>query len=157
MEAYSQNLREQIVRAVDQGYQQTEIFKPFGVSQATIKRYLKQRRKIGHLYIEQVLAPRLAVRQIVLMDNLAAHKSARVKEVIRVRECQLLFFAQLLAEFLTPAEETFSKLKTCLRRVGSRTREALQEAIGHRIARAVTSQDAQGRFQHGGYFPQTGG
>ncbi|WP_242527418.1 IS630 family transposase [Ktedonosporobacter rubrisoli] len=50
MKAYSPDLRERVVRAVDQGYQRGEIIKLFGVSRATIKRYLKQRRETGHLH-----------------------------------------------------------------------------------------------------------
>jgi transposase len=48
MKAYSQDLRERVVQAVDQGYKRTDIIKLFGVSRATIKRYLKQRRETGH-------------------------------------------------------------------------------------------------------------
>lgn len=44
MKAYSIDLREKVLRAVDQGYPRTEIVKLLGVSRATIKRYLKQRR-----------------------------------------------------------------------------------------------------------------
>ncbi|WP_220197031.1 helix-turn-helix domain-containing protein [Ktedonospora formicarum] len=47
MRAYSQDLRERVARAVDQGYKRTDIIKLFGVSRATIKRYLKQRRENG--------------------------------------------------------------------------------------------------------------
>ena len=42
-------------------------------------------------YIEQIRAPCLTGGQMVLMDNLATHKSARVEEVIQARGCQLLF------------------------------------------------------------------
>ena len=49
MKAYSHDLRERVVRAVDQGYQRADIIKVFGVSRATIKRYLKQRRETGEL------------------------------------------------------------------------------------------------------------
>src|SRR5205807_8473340 len=77
-------------------------------------------------YIEKILAPCLTERQIVLMDNLAAHKSAKAEEVIQARGCQLLFLPSYSPDF-SPIEETFSKLKTFLRRAGARTREALQE------------------------------
>lgn len=50
---------------------------------------------------------------MVLMDNLAAHKSARVEEVIRARGCQLLFLPSYSPDF-SPIEEAFSKLKTDL-------------------------------------------
>jgi transposase len=49
MKAYSQDLRERVVRAAEQGYKRADIIKLFGVSLATIKRYLKQRREAGHV------------------------------------------------------------------------------------------------------------
>jgi transposase len=49
MKAYSPDVRERILRAVDQGYQRADIIKGFGVSRATIKRYLKQRRETGEV------------------------------------------------------------------------------------------------------------
>jgi transposase len=102
-------------------------------------------------YIEKVLAPALTAGQIVLMDNLAAHKSVRVEEVIQARGCQLLFLPSYSPDF-SPIEETFSKLKTSLRLAGARTQEALQEAIEHALL-TITTQDAHGWFGHCGYFP----
>lgn len=49
MKAYSQDLRERVLRAVDQGYRRDDIIKMFGVSRATIKRYLKARRETGEV------------------------------------------------------------------------------------------------------------
>jgi len=49
MKAYSLDLRERVVRAVHRGYKRTDIIKLLGVSRATIKRYLKQRRETAHL------------------------------------------------------------------------------------------------------------
>lgn len=106
-------------------------------------------------YIEQVLAPHLTQGQIVLMDNLAAHTSAHVQEVIQARGCQLLFLPSYSPDF-SATLEAFSKLKTFLRRVGARTREALQEAIAQALL-TVTPQDAHGWFRHGGYCSHTGG
>jgi transposase len=103
------------------------------------------------LYIEQVLAPSLRAGQIVVMDNLQAHKSARVKQAIEAKGCQLLFLPGYSPD-LSPIEEAFSKLKTALRRAGARTREALQEAIGQALL-IITAQDARGWFQHCGYSP----
>ena len=105
-------------------------------------------------YIERILAPSLSAGQIVLMDNLAAHKSAKVEALIKARGCQLLFLPSYSPDF-SPIEETFSKVKTLLRRVGARTREALQEAIGQALC-TVSAQDAQGWFRHCGYFPVRG-
>ncbi len=54
MKAYSHDLRERVVRAVDQGYKRADIIKLFGVSRATIKRYLKQRRETGELLVRPI-------------------------------------------------------------------------------------------------------
>jgi transposase len=100
------------------------------------------------LYVEQVLVPSLHAGQIVVMDNLQAHKSARVRTAIEAKGCQLLFLPSYSPD-LTPIEEAFSKLKTALRRAGAR--EALEEAIGQALL-TITAQDAHGWFQHCGYL-----
>jgi transposase len=102
-------------------------------------------------YVEEILAPSLTAGQIVIMDNLAAHKGKKIEELIQVRGCQVLFLPAYSPDF-SPIEETFSKLKTFLRRVGARTREALQEAICQALL-TVTAQDAHGWFHHCGYLP----
>ena len=102
------------------------------------------------VYVEQLLAPTLQAGQIVIMDNLQAHKSARVRLAIEAKCCQLLFLPGYSPD-LSPIEEAFSKLKTVLRRAGARTREALEEAIAQALL-TITSQDAQGWFQHCGYL-----
>ena len=102
------------------------------------------------LYVEQVLTPSLHAGQIVVMDNLQAHKSARVRTAIEAKGCQLLFLPSYSPD-LSPIEEAFSKLKTALCRAGARTREALEEAIAQALL-TITAQDAQGWFQHCGYL-----
>ena len=102
------------------------------------------------LYVEQVLAPTLQAGQIVVMDNLQAHKGERVRLAIEAKGCQVLFLPGYSPDF-SPIEETFSKLKTALRRAGARTREALQEAISQALL-TITAQDAHGWFQHCGYL-----
>lgn len=98
-----------------------------------------------------MLAPSLQAGQIVVMDNLQAHKSTRVRLAIEAKGCQLLFLPGYSPD-LSPIEEAFSKLKTVLRRAGARTREALDEAIGQALL-TITAQDAHGWFQHCGYLP----
>jgi transposase len=107
------------------------------------------------LYIEQILVPSLHAGQIVVMDNLQAHKSVRVRLAIEAKGCQLLFLPGYSPD-LSPIEEAFSKLKTALRRAGARTREALEEAISQTLL-TITAQDAQGWFQHCGYLPANEG
>ena len=102
-------------------------------------------------YVEELLAPSLRTGQIVVMDNLKAHKSERVRQVIEDKGCQLLFLPGYSPDF-SPIEEIFSKLKMSLRRAGARTGEALEEAICQALL-TVTAQDARGWFTHCGYLP----
>lgn len=101
------------------------------------------------VYIEQILAPSLRPGQIVILDNLSIHLGPRVKEAIEGRACQLLFLPAYSPDF-SPIEGAFSKLKAILRRIGARTREALQEAIIEALPN-ITAQDALGWFLHCGY------
>jgi transposase len=100
-------------------------------------------------YIEHFLAPTLKDGQVVVMDNLQVHKSRRVKEIIEGAGAEVLFLAPYSPDF-SPIEETFSKVKGILRRVGARTREALVEATGHALD-AVSRRDGVGWFGHCGY------
>ena len=100
-------------------------------------------------FVEQELVPRLRPGQIVVLDNLAVHKGARVQELIEGAGCRLLFLPPSSPDF-TPIEQAFSKLKAHLRGVGARTRERLDEAISEALAR-ITPDDARGWFAHCGY------
>ena len=80
-------------------------------------------------YVEQVLAPTLKPGDIVVMDNLPAHKPAAIRHAIEVTGAQL-FFLPPYSPDLNPIEMAFSKLKAHLRRIGARTFEALFEALG---------------------------
>jgi transposase len=100
-------------------------------------------------YVEQVLAPTLKSGQIIVMDNLSAHKGERVRELIEARGCRLLYLPSYSPDF-NPLEEAFSKIKGSLRKAQARSREALVEALGRAIS-AVTAMDAGGFFEHGGY------
>ena len=100
-------------------------------------------------YVEQVLAPTLKEGQIVVMDNLSAHKGERIKGMIEQQGCQLVYLPSYSPD-LNPIEEAFSKIKGLVRKAEARTREALVEAIGSALS-AVTSRDARGFFEHCGY------
>jgi transposase len=102
-------------------------------------------------YVEQLLAPSLSAGQVVVVDNLGAHKGERVRESVERRGCSLLFLPPYSPDF-SPIEEAFSKVKALLRKAAARTREALVEAIGIALS-AVTSEDAMGFFGHCGYLP----
>jgi transposase len=99
--------------------------------------------------IEKVLVPSLRRGQVVVMDNLSAHKGARVRELVESAGCELLYLPPYSPDF-NPIEEAFSKVKGLLRKAEARSRKALVEATGKALD-AVTTQDARGFFEHCGY------
>ena len=107
-------------------------------------------KAVFEAYVEQVLAPSLRPGQVVILDNLGAHKGERVRELIEGRGCSLLFLPPYSPDF-SPIEEAFSKIKALLRKAAVRVRGALVEAIGRAIS-AVTPEDAMGFFSHCGYL-----
>jgi len=100
-------------------------------------------------YVERFLAPSLSPGQVVVMDNLGAHKTGRVRELIEARGCELWFLPAYSPD-LNPIEEAFGKVKGLLRKASARTREALVGAMGEALS-AVTPRDAAGWFAHCGY------
>lgn len=107
-------------------------------------------RLIFEAFVEQVLAPTLQPGQIVIWDNLSAHRSERAEKAIVARGCELIWLPPYSPDF-TPIEQAFSKLKSVLRRANARSRDALWEALSAAIA-SVTSSDAIGWFTHCGYY-----
>ena len=106
-------------------------------------------REVFESYLQEVLAPSLRRDQIVVMDNLSAHKGERVRELVESMGCKLLYLPPYSPD-LNPIEEAFSKIKGILRKAEARSREALVEAMG-RALDAITLQDARGFFEHCGY------
>lgn len=100
-------------------------------------------------YLDQVLCPRLKPGQIVLMDNLPAHKLNGVRARIESVGAELLYLPRYSPEY-NPVEPLWSKLKTLLRSAAARTTEALNAAITAGFE-AVTREDIQGWFRHCGY------
>jgi transposase len=109
-------------------------------------------KDVFEAYVERVLTPSLSPGQIVVMDNLSAHKGERVRELIEGRGCELLFLPSYSPDF-SPIEEAFGKVKSVLRRVEARTKGALVVAIG-RALDAVAPEDTRGWFSHCDYTPR---
>jgi transposase len=106
-------------------------------------------QEVFEAYVEHALAPILQAGQVVIMDNLSAHKPARVREMIESRGCELIYLPAYSPDF-NPIEEAFSKIKGMLRQAGARTKDALVEVLGEALS-GVSAQDAQGYFEHAGY------
>ena len=105
--------------------------------------------RVFETYVERLLAPTLRPGQVVVMDNLGAHRPRRVRELIEERDCELIYLPPYSPD-LNPIEEALSKIKHILRKTGARTKEALIEAMGRALA-AVSAQDVRGFFVHCGY------
>ena len=103
-------------------------------------------------YVEKVLVPSLRAGQIVVMDNLGAHRPKRIRELIEQQGCELFYLPAYSPDY-NPIEEAFAKIKNLLRKVAARSKEALVETIGQAALSAVSAADAQGFFEHAGYRP----
>ena len=90
-------------------------------------------RAIFETYVETQLAPTLNKGDVVIMDNLAAHKSPLVEQLIRDRGAWVLFLPPYSPD-LNPIEQVFAKLKTLLRKASERTVEATWRRIGSLLA-----------------------
>jgi transposase len=100
-------------------------------------------------YCEHVLVPSLSPGQIVVLDNLSAHKDHRVRDLIAAVGCDLWYLPSYSPD-LSPIELAFSKLKGSVRRTKARTRQALDDAIAAALG-TITAADAAGFFRHCGY------
>ena len=83
-------------------------------------------------YIEQCLAPTLSPGDVVVMDNLTAHKVAGVRQSIAAAGASILYLPPYSPD-LNPIEQMFAKLKALLRKAAARTRETLWTTIGNLI------------------------
>jgi transposase len=100
-------------------------------------------------YLEEVLLPTLKRSQVVVMDNLSAHKGERVRQLIEGKGCELIYLPPYSPDF-NPIEQAFSKLKGYLREACARSRERLMEVIYEALS-TITASDAAGFFEHCGY------
>jgi transposase len=105
--------------------------------------------RVFETYVERVLAPTLRPGQVVVMDNLGAHRPKKVTELIEGRGCEILYLPPYSPD-LNPIEEALSKMKHLLRKIRARTKEALIEAMGRALG-AVSAKDARGFFVNCGY------
>jgi transposase len=104
---------------------------------------------IFHCWGSEVLCPTLRPGDVVLWDNLSAHKVAGVETWITARGARLLPLSPYAPDF-NPLEQCWAQIKTWLRCAKARTVEALIEAIKDAL-NTVTEADIRGWFAHGGY------
>jgi transposase len=104
---------------------------------------------IFRAYIGRCLAPTLRPGDIVVMDNLAAHKVAGIKDAIEATGARLLYLPPYSPD-LNPIELAFAKLKALLRQAAERTIPALWDRIGSLID-AFTPEECRNFLHHAGY------
>lgn len=100
-------------------------------------------------YVEQVLCPQLQPGDIVVMDNLAAHKVAGVRELIENTGARLRYLPPYSPDF-NPIEKCWSKVKQLLRAAKARSLSSLEHRVSEALA-AVTPLNVQSCFHHCGY------
>ena len=99
-----------------------------------------------------MLGPTLVAGDIVIMDNLSAHKVPGIREAIESQGAQVVYLPPYSPD-LSPIEPCWSKVKTALRKAKARTREALERALEQGLS-TVTAVDARNWFAHCGYAVQ---
>lgn len=102
-------------------------------------------------YIETQLAPTLTRGDVVILDNLSVHKSARAQAALRERGAWFLFLPQYSPD-LNPIEMAFAKLKAHLRKAAARTFDSLTQAVGN-ICNLFSPAECQNYFSSAGYAP----
>lgn len=100
-------------------------------------------------YVEQCLVPSLVPGQIIVMDNLASHKIAGVREAIEAAGCDLWYLPAYSPD-LNPIEKLWSKVKSWLRRAAAKTFETVVDAIGLAL-RSVSNIECRNYFTSCGY------
>ena len=108
-------------------------------------------RDVFFAYVEQVLVPVLKPGDIVIMDNLPAHKGDAIRHAIEAADAELRFLPPYSPD-LNPIENAFSKLKAGLKKIAARTIEHLWQAIADLLP-TVTANDCRNFFIHAGYAP----
>lgn len=105
--------------------------------------------EVFRAYVREILLPTLRPGDVVIMDNLSAHKNKQTIELIESVDAEVLFLPPYSPD-LNPIELMWSKVKQLLRSSEARTLEALVEAVGDALDR-VTAKDAAHWFAHCGY------
>jgi transposase len=103
-------------------------------------------------FVRQLLVPTLRPGNVVLLDNLSAHKVPGVRESIVAAGASVLYLPPYSYDF-NPIELAWSKVKALLRAAEARTRESLEAAVAAAM-NAITVDESIGWFKHCGYFFQ---
>jgi transposase len=104
---------------------------------------------VFHAFVEQELLPHLRVGDVVVMDNLSAHKTSAVLKTIRNAGAEVVFLRAYSPEY-NPIEKAWSKMKTMMRRLNTMTRDAFDSAVAQAMD-AVTLENIEAWVRYAGY------
>lgn len=102
-------------------------------------------------YVEAILAPTLAPGDIVILDNLPAHKVSGARDAIEATGAMMMFLPPYSPDF-NPIEQAFAKLKSILRKAAARTVDMLDAAIAIALD-AFKPDECANYFTNSGYEP----
>jgi transposase len=104
---------------------------------------------VFRVFVEQILVPKLCCGDVVVLDNLSAHKVTGVAEAIAATGAQLCYLPPYSPDY-NPIELAWSKIKSQMRTAGARTRPKLQRCLQTALQQ-ITPKEAQAWFRHDGY------
>jgi transposase len=100
-------------------------------------------------YCRQVLRPTLKAGDVIVLDNLGAHKASRIAEIAKECGARVIWLPPYSPDF-SPIELMWSKVKTYLKKAKARTQEELEKAIASALE-TITESDCRNWFAHCGY------
>jgi transposase len=100
-------------------------------------------------YVEQVLRPTIRAGDVIVLDNLAAHRASRIERVAAECGAKVIWLSPYSPDF-SPIEMMWSKIKAAMRAAKARTREELEQAFDWAL-KLITKADCLGWFAHCGY------
>jgi transposase len=104
---------------------------------------------VFNAYCEQVLQPTLKTGDVIVLDNLGAHRASRIEEIAASCRAQVLWLPPYSPDF-SPIELMWSKVKAYLKKVKARTQTELEKAIAEALE-TITLSDCRNWFRHCGY------
>ena len=101
------------------------------------------------IFCQQLLPSCLKSGDIIVLDNLGAHRASRIEEIVKEHNGRVLWLPPYSPDF-SPIEQMWSKLKTHLRKMKARSREQLDRAVAEGL-KLITGSDCRSWFKHCGY------
>jgi transposase len=143
---------ERVVEAVPKNYgQSTSVVSLLGVGGVETTMLIEGAvdTLVFDAFCENFLRPCLQAGDVLVLDNLGAHRASRIEETARGCKARVIWLPPYSPDF-SPIEPMWAKLKAYLRKVKARTSEGLDRAVAEGL-KLITESDCRGWFKHCGY------